>query len=70
MLREAVETPGRTARLITPDRALARRVAARLDVWGIAVEDAAGLPFGANPSRRRCSISSPRRWRSSSSPSR
>ncbi len=46
MLREAVETPGRTARLITPDRALARRVAARLDVWGIAVEDAAGLPFG------------------------
>ena len=47
MLREALETPGKTARLITPDRALARRVAARLDVWGIAVEDAAGLPFGA-----------------------
>ncbi len=46
MLREALETPGRTARLVTPDRALARRVAARLDVWGIAVEDAAGLPFG------------------------
>ena len=45
MLREAVETPGRTARLITPDRALARRVAARLEVWGIVVEDAAGLPF-------------------------
>lgn len=46
MLREAAETPGRTARLVTPDRALARRVAARLEVWGIAVEDAAGLPFG------------------------
>lgn len=45
MLREAAETPGRTARLITPDRALARRVAARLEVWGIIVEDAAGLPF-------------------------
>lgn len=46
MLREAVETPGRTAKLITPDRVLARRVAARLEIWGIIVEDAAGLPFG------------------------
>ena len=46
VLRQAAEMPGRTARLITPDRALARRVAARLEVWGIIVEDAAGLPFG------------------------
>ena len=46
ILREAVETPGRTATLVTPDRALARRVAARLEVWGMHVEDSAGLPFG------------------------
>jgi ATP-dependent helicase/nuclease subunit B len=45
MLREALETPGRTARLVTPDRTLARRVAARLEAWGIMVEPAAGLPF-------------------------
>ncbi|HUC46233.1 MAG TPA: double-strand break repair protein AddB, partial [Hyphomicrobiaceae bacterium] len=30
ILREAAETPGRTAALVTPDRVLARRVAARL----------------------------------------
>jgi ATP-dependent helicase/nuclease subunit B len=46
MLREAVETPGRTARLITPDRGLARRVSARLKVWDIDAEDTAGVPFG------------------------
>ena len=46
MLRETAETPGRTARLVTPDRALARRVAARLAVWDIRVEDDAGVPFG------------------------
>lgn len=46
MLREVVETPGKTAALITPDRALARRVTTRLGVWGITVEDGAGLPFG------------------------
>ncbi len=45
MLREAVETPGRTAALVTPDRVLARRVAARLAVWDLDVEDTAGQPF-------------------------
>ena len=45
MLREAVETRGQTARLITPDRTIARRVAARLKVWEIDAEDGAGLPF-------------------------
>ncbi|MEJ8570522.1 double-strand break repair protein AddB [Microbaculum marinum] len=44
-MREAVETPGRTAALVTPDRALARRVAAELRRWDIAVEDSAGLPL-------------------------
>lgn len=45
ILREAIETPGRTAALVTPDRLLARRVAIRLDAWGIRVDDSAGRPF-------------------------
>lgn len=46
ILREAVETPGRTAALVTPDRGLARRVAARLATWDLHVEDSAGQPLG------------------------
>ena len=42
ILREAAETPGRTAALISPDRLLARRVAIRLEAWGIRVDDSAG----------------------------
>lgn len=45
ILREAVETPGRTAALVSPDRLLARRVATRLQAWGITVDDSAGRPF-------------------------
>jgi ATP-dependent helicase/nuclease subunit B len=41
-LREAVETPDKTAALITPDRALARRVAAALARWNVAVDDSGG----------------------------
>lgn len=48
-LREALETPGRTAALVTPDRALARRVAAELRRWDIAVDDSAGMPLAATP---------------------
>ena len=39
VLREAVETKDKTAALVTPDRALARRVAAALERWQILVED-------------------------------
>lgn len=46
ILRETAETPGRTAALVTPDRPLARRVAAHLESWDLQVEDAAGQPFG------------------------
>jgi len=42
-LRESLETPGREAALVTPDRALARRVAAALARWNVAVDDSAGL---------------------------
>ena len=45
ILREAVEMPGRTAALVSPDRLLARRVAVRLQSWGIRVDDSAGRPF-------------------------
>ncbi|WP_439532975.1 double-strand break repair protein AddB [Polymorphobacter sp.] len=48
-LREALETPGRTAALVTPDRALARRVAAHCRRWGIAVDDSAGQPLARTP---------------------
>ena len=45
ILREAAETPGRTAALVSPDRLLARRVAVRLQAWGIRVDDSAGRPL-------------------------
>lgn len=45
MMREAVEKPGRTAALVSPDRLLARRVAIRLESWGITVDDSAGRPL-------------------------
>lgn len=44
-LRQALEVPGRTAALVTPDRALARRVAAHLGRWGITIDDSAGRPL-------------------------
>ncbi len=42
LMRGALEEPGRTATLITPDRNLARRVASACARWGIAVDDSAG----------------------------
>jgi ATP-dependent helicase/nuclease subunit B len=45
ILREAAETPGRTAALVTPDPALARRVSARLEAWKLAVPPTVGMPF-------------------------
>jgi ATP-dependent helicase/nuclease subunit B len=44
-LRESLETPERTAALVTPDRGLARRVAAHLRRWGIEADDSAGRPL-------------------------
>jgi ATP-dependent helicase/nuclease subunit B len=45
LLRGALEAPGRTAVLVTPDRALATRVVAALIRWGIAIDDSAGTPL-------------------------
>ncbi len=44
-LREALETEGRTAALVTPDRSLAERVAAHCARWGIEIDDTAGRPL-------------------------
>jgi ATP-dependent helicase/nuclease subunit B len=49
MMRAALETPARTAALVTPDRALATRVAAALARWDISVDDSAGQPLGQTP---------------------
>jgi ATP-dependent helicase/nuclease subunit B len=48
-LREALETPGKTAALVTPDRQLAARVSALLARWGIEADDSAGKPLSATP---------------------
>ena len=48
-LREALEEPGRTAALITPDRQLATRVSAHLARWGIEADDSAGQPLSRLP---------------------
>jgi len=45
LLRQALEVPGKTAALVTPDRNLARRVAAALARWDLAVDDSAGTPL-------------------------
>lgn len=47
-LRQCVED-GRDAALITPDRDLARRVAAELERWRIRVDDSAGQQLGLTP---------------------
>ena len=48
-MREALETPARTAALVTPDRDLARRVSAHLRRWGIDADDSAGRPLSEEP---------------------
>ncbi len=48
-LRGALEEDGRTAALVTPDRALARRVAVHLRRWGIDANDTAGRPLSILP---------------------
>jgi ATP-dependent helicase/nuclease subunit B len=48
-MRETLETPGKTAALITPDSSIARRVSAELARWGVEVEDSAGRTLGQSP---------------------
>ncbi len=48
VLREAAEEPGKTAALVTPDRALARRVLAALGRWQVPVDDSGGDSLADN----------------------
>ncbi|MYG51776.1 MAG: double-strand break repair protein AddB, partial [Rhodospirillaceae bacterium] len=47
--RRTLDTPGKTATLVTPDRDLGRRVAAEMQRWGVSVDDSAGVPLAATP---------------------
>lgn len=49
LLRAQLETPGATAMLVTPDRGLARRVAAELKRWDIDIDDSAGIALNLTP---------------------
>ena len=50
VLRHSLERrDGATAALVTPDRALARRVAAELRRWDIEIDDSAGVPLNKTP---------------------
>lgn len=48
-MRRQLDHPGRTAALVTPDRGLARRVAAHLARYGIAIDDSAGTRLRVLP---------------------
>jgi ATP-dependent helicase/nuclease subunit B len=48
-MREALETPGKTAALLTPDPLIARRVATELKRWDVEAEDSAGRTLGQSP---------------------
>ncbi len=49
LLREALQDEKTRAALVTPDRDLARRVAAELRRWDIRIDDSAGRPLAATP---------------------
>ncbi len=49
IMRQTLETDAKTAALITPDRALARRVSAELARWDIDIDDSAGQPLAETP---------------------
>lgn len=49
LLREALETPGRSAAVVTHDRLLARQIAAEIRRYGISIDDSAGMPLMETP---------------------
>ncbi|MDI6626032.1 MAG: double-strand break repair protein AddB, partial [Brevundimonas sp.] len=49
LMREALETPGKTTALVTPDPLFARRVQARLSRWGLEADSSAGSPLSITP---------------------
>jgi ATP-dependent helicase/nuclease subunit B len=49
LLRQALETPGRTAALVTPDTRLGARVAAKMQRWGVPLSPSAGVALADTP---------------------
>ncbi|MEM7522402.1 MAG: hypothetical protein AAF360_01300 [Pseudomonadota bacterium] len=49
LMRRALEEDGAVAALVSPDRGLARRVAAILARWGLEPDDSAGRPLALTP---------------------
>ncbi|MFC7291577.1 double-strand break repair protein AddB [Hirschia litorea] len=49
LLREALETKGKTAALVSPDGSLVRRVSALLTRWGVEIDPSSGTPFLQTP---------------------
>lgn len=49
LLRSVAEEDGKTAALVTLDRALAQRVSAELERWDLKVNDSAGRPLAQSP---------------------
>ena len=52
LVREALDVPRKRVAVITPDRALARRVMHHLRRWDIAADDTAGRPLSQTPAGR------------------
>lgn len=52
LVREALEAPERRVAVVTPDRALARRVMRHLERWNIVADDTAGRPLCLTASGR------------------
>jgi ATP-dependent helicase/nuclease subunit B len=48
-VRRALETPGRTVAVVTPDRFLARRIATELGRFGVRADDSGGEPLTNTP---------------------
>jgi ATP-dependent helicase/nuclease subunit B len=49
ILRATLETPDKTAALVTPDRGLAERVSCLLKRWGVEANDSSGTPLATKP---------------------
>lgn len=56
-LRETLETPHFTAALVTPDRALSRRVRMELLRWNIEIDDSGGEPLSLTPAGNLAALS-------------
>ncbi len=52
LVREALEVPSKRVAIITPDRALARRIVSHLARWGIVADDSAGRPLSQTAAGR------------------